>query len=224
MKKTVTILNAVLIVATMTGCICYHELGGTFLKGLTSSGFVLIGVVNLIYAVKAKVKNLPFPILMATGLLLSMIGDVALNIHFITGALFFAVGHLFYFAAYCCLMKFKATDILPSVVIFAASTMLITLAPIFDFGSLQIELVCIVYALVISCMVGKAISNLIRERNTVNSILVIGSALFYFSDLMLVFSQFGGAPDIADTLCLFTYFPAQCLLAHSVYRFTNKKT
>lgn len=223
MKKTFTILNAVLIAATLISSICYYQFGGIERKGLTAFGFVLVGAVNLIYAIKSKVGNLRFPLLMAMGLLFSMIGDVVLNLSFIPGALIFAVGHIFYFAAYCNLMEFKARDLIPSILIFAVSAMIITLVPIFDFGSALMEGICILYALVISFMVGKACSNLLRKRNAVTAIAVVGSILFYFSDLMLVFNVFADAPKITDTLCLFSYFPAQCLLAHSIFQFSKNK-
>ena len=45
---------------------------------------------------------------------------------------------------------------------------------------------------------------------------MIGSFLFFFSDLMLLFNEFAGAPFITDILCLYTYYPAQILLAYSI--------
>ena len=120
-------------------------------------------------------------------------------------------------------MEFKARDLILSILIFAVSAMIITLVPIFDFGSALMEGICMLYALVISFMVGKACSNLLRKRNAVTAIAVVGSVLFYFSDLMLVFNVFADASKITDTLCLFSYFPAQCLLAHSIFQFSKNK-
>ena len=54
-------------------------------------------------------------------------------------------------------------------------------------------------------------------------IMAAGSVLFYFSDLMLVLRWFADAPRIASDLCLMTYFPAQGLLAASVYFHANKE-
>lgn len=108
-------------------------------------------------------------------------------------------------------------------IVFGVSILIIECVPIFDFGSALMEGICIGYAFVISCMVGKTFANLLRERNTVTVLLVIGSCLFYFSDLMLVLCAFGGGPKITDTLCIYTYIPAQCLLAHSVFHFVNKE-
>lgn len=46
---------------------------------------------------------------------------------------------------------------------------------------------------------------------------MIGSILFFFSDLMLVFDWFLSMGRIAGILCMSTYYPAQCLFAFSVY-------
>lgn len=223
MKKVFGIGNGILIAATMLSCICYDRFGGLSLKALTAMGFVLLGAFNCAYALRFGGKNRKFPIVMALGLLVCMIGDVVLNITFIPGALLFAVGHLFYFVAYGCLMRFRKRDLLPSMVIFAASALIILAVPIFDFGSPLMQGICLVYALVISCMVGKAVANLVRERNIVTILLALGSILFYFSDFMLLLNIFAGAPPITDTLCLFTYFPAQCLLAHAIFQYADAK-
>ena len=221
MKKAFTILNAVMIAATMTVCVCYYQFGGLELKGLTSFGFVLVSIVNLVYAVKSKVSSLKFPIALTVGLILCMAADIALELNFMAGAIIFAAGHIFYFVAYCCRAKFKAKDAVPIAVFFAFSAMIITLVPILDFGSLLMEIIGLVYAFIISSMTGKSISNFIRERGTVNALLMIGSTMFYFSDLMLLFYIFGGAPDITNALCLFNYYPAQCVLAYSIFAFAK---
>ena len=84
--------------------------------------------------------------------------------------------------------------------------------------------VCLVYAIIISSMVGKALGNFIRNKNIVTIILAIGSSLFFFSDLMLVFDWFMGMGRISGLLCMATYYPAECLLAFSVFavNFKNK--
>lgn len=225
MKQTkwFSILNVMLIIATVISMIRYDVIGGLELKGQTSLGFVLLGAVNLVYGLSARVKNRKFPMIMAAGLLLCMIGDIVLNLEFIPGTIIFGVGHLFYIAAYYCRSGFRKRDALLSAVIFAVSAALILFVPAFDFGSELMQKVCLAYALVISCMVGKAVSILVDERSSENVLTVIGSALFYFSDLMLVLYKFADAPKLADTLCLYTYFPAQCLLAYGVFLWIKKE-
>ena len=71
------------------------------------------------------------------------------------------------------------------------------------------------YALIISLMVGKAISNFVKERTVLTATVLVGSILFFFSDLMLVFDWFMGIGRIAALLCMSTYYPAECILAFS---------
>ena len=80
-------------------------------------------------------------------------------------------------------------------------------------------LVCFVYALIISAMVGKAISNFIRERNLLNFILMVGAILFFISDLMLLLRWFMNLGEWAGTLCLATYYPAECILAYATFHY-----
>lgn len=211
-KKLIIGINIALIIAVIIGDIIYMDYGRLWLKGTASFGFVLIGAVNLIFLAMAKETDLKYRALLVAGLFFSMLGDIVLNIHFISGALIFAVGHVFYFIAHSCLIKLKAADLIPSGIIFIASAMVVTLVPIFDFGSLLMEGVCIFYALVISLMVGKSVSNFIRDKSMLTLMLMIGSAMFYFSDFMLLFNTFSDISSVFGILCLSTYYPAQCIL------------
>lgn len=223
MKKTFKALNIVLFAVSIALCVYYDLEGGLTLKGITASAFVVLGFVNLAYSVLSGCKNKKYPVWMALGLLVCMVGDVVLNIEFIPGAVIFALGHMLYCVAFSILKKPSKGDLIPIAVVFTVSLMIIKLVPILDFGSSMMEWICIGYALVISCMVGKGISNFAREKNTVTLLLLIGGLLFWFSDLMLVLCRFGDAPKITDTLCLYSYFPAQTLFAHSVYHYVNKE-
>lgn len=192
-------------------------------KSITSVLFVLLGVTNLIIAIKLKTSNLKYPIVMCIALFIAMLGDIAINLIFELGAGFFAIGHVLYFIAYCYLRKFKWKDLLYGIFIFVPVLTLTLFAPIFDFGGIFIMVVCLVYALIISCMVSKAVSNFIQEKNLLNLIILIGSILFCISDLMLLFDNFTGLPNIMGILCLATYYPAQVFLAYSVYQHTQTK-
>lgn len=219
MKKSYLITNALLILAVLVGDILYITKGGLLAKGLTSALFVVLGGVNLAFILKNSCKDLKFPILMLTGLVFAMCGDIVLNVEFIIGAVLFAIGHVFYFVSYCFVLGLNWKDFIPGLIILVPSVLFITLAPIFDFGGNLMEVVCVVYAIIISLMVGKGVSNLIREKSLTNLLIVIGSALFFFSDLMLLLNVFGDLPKFVDVLCLATYYPAQCLLATSILIF-----
>ena len=66
-------------------------------------------------------------------------------------------------------------------------------------------------------MVGKAISNLLEEKNATNITIVVGSILFIISDLMLMLDKFGSIPG-TNYLCLGTYYPGQFILAFSLFK------
>ncbi|MBD5132524.1 MAG: lysoplasmalogenase [Clostridiales bacterium] len=200
----------------------YVRYSNLWIKSVTSLLFVIVGVVNLVYATlsKPETRKLKFPILMLTGLVFAMLGDVILEVEFIVGASLFAVGHVFYFVSYIFLEKFKPTDLIYGLCIFVPAVLLITLAPIFDFGDVVMEVVVVVYAAVISCMVGKAIANFVRAKNKTNLIILIGSLLFFISDFTLLFNVFSTLPYFG-VICLATYYPAQFLLGFSVFSYCS---
>lgn len=216
MNNSQKILNIALAILILVGDILYMTIGGLLIKSLTSICFVALGAVNLIYALKSKTPKRKFCIVMLVGLFFAMLGDILLEIEFVVGAALFAIGHIFYFAAYCTLSKFNPKNLIPSACIFVPVSLIILFVPIFDFGGTFMQIVCLVYALIISLMVGKSISNLIKEKNFLNIILVVGSVLFMFSDFMLLFDVFADVPRIFGILCLSTYYPAEILLAYSI--------
>lgn len=217
MKNLFLTLNLVLAILIWVGDCLYLQTGALIAKGLTSATFVLMGAVNLLYLILNKNRDYRFPALLLTGLVFAMLGDIILNIHFIGGAALFAIGHLWFFVAYCFAQKFRWTDLIYGAVILVPSVLFITLAPLLDFGGVLMEIVCVVYAIIISLMVGKAIANLVRAKNWPSLIVMVGSILFFFSDLMLLLNVFGGVSRIFDTLCLATYYPAEALLAFSIF-------
>ena len=215
MKKNILFLNLVLSVFILIGDIFYILNDELLIKSITSIGFVLIALINFIYLLNSNKTNLMFAIFMLTGLTFAMLGDIFLEIEFIIGAILFAIGHVFYFVAYTRLAKFSWKDLLYGVCIFVLASILILTAPIFEFETVVLKILCVIYALIISIMVGKSVSNFIKDKTNLNLILMIGSILFMFSDLMLLFNVFGSVP-LTGILCLATYYPAEIILAYSI--------
>lgn len=187
------------------------------LKTLSSVLFVLCGMFNLIYCFKTgMVKNKKFMIFMFLGLVFAMLGDVLLIDFFVVGAGLFAIGHVFFFVAFCMLSKMHWLDFVIGGGIFIVALLIIFLYPKFEFGSMLA--VVIVYALIISLMLGKAGGNLrLKENKHLNLIIFFGALMFFLSDLMLLFNVFASAPYIFDILCLVLYYPAEFVLAFSIY-------
>lgn len=216
MKKFALSTNIILSIFILLGDAFYITYGGLWLKGLTSALFVLLAAINLCFAFKLKLENVKFNIFLLIGLFFAMLGDIVLNIHFIGGAILFAVGHVFFLISYCFLSKLNWKDIVIGLAIFIPSLLFITLAPIFDFGGVLMEIVCVIYAFIISMMVGKSCGNFAALKNCTSLIILIGSILFYISDFMLLLNVFASLPRVVDILCLVTYYPAEILLAVSI--------
>ena len=223
-KITAIVLNFILCAVTIAFDVVFTFFEKTLLmKGLASAGFVLVGIVCFIWSLKIK-AGIKFPLTMLCGLVFAMAGDIVLNVHFIAGAALFAVGHVLYVCSYMFLQKFKWTDLIAGLCVFVPSVLFITLAPIFDFGGILMEIVCIVYALILSFMLGKAISLLIRKQSALHALIAIGSILFYVSDFALLINMFTAVKGMATRIvCLGTYYPAQLMLALSIFVYCTAK-
>lgn len=222
--KKIDIFNLCMSALIVVGDIFYMIYGTLLIKSIVSGAFVLLGAINFIYVVRNQKKVNSFMILMLLGLFFAMLGDILLEIEFIIGAGLFAVGHVFFLFSYMTIKKYCLKDIIISMCIFVPATLVIFLLPIFDFGGIMMQMVCVVYALIISLMTGKAIVNYTTNKTLFNLIVMIGSCLFIFSDIMLLFNVFADAPRIVGILCLATYYPAECFLAYSITKTEEKQT
>ena len=223
MKKMFLYINIALMAFVMILDVIYMFVGGLLLKAITSLVFVAIGGVNLVFAIREK-KGLKFPILLTIALFVAMLGDVIINIDFMIGAIIFAAGHVIYFVAYINLNKFETSNLVYTAAIAVPSMLIVLFAPGLDYGGVVMKIVCCLYALIISFMVGKALSNFLKEKSITNLFILIGSCLFFISDLMLLLDVFGKIPGTIY-VCLATYYSGQALIAFGGYLYVmyNKK-
>lgn len=214
-----TVLNVLLGIGVLVGDVFYILADQLLVKTLASAAFFLMGLLNIFYSFKQNRQNINFAMIMTLGLFFAMLGDILLELFFILGAGFFAIGHVFYFFAYCKLVKFSWKDLIAGGVLALIAVLFILIAPIFNLDVVM-KIVIVFYAVVISFMLGKSITNVIRERNLLNVLILVGSFLFFFSDLMLLLRIFTDFPDatkaILGALCLGTYYPAEIILAISI--------
>lgn len=217
-KKILTlfIVNALFLVATIVTDILFITKGNAYVfKTLASGVFVLCSLVNMILMFTFKnAVNKPFIILMVIGQIFAFVGDILLidANTFTLGALSFAVGHIFYFLAYCFLQKFKWIDLAFIGGAIALSLIIIFASNINPGSNLPL---IIGYALVISCMLGKS-ATLFLSNIKIGAILFTGSLMFYISDMFLMFANFGTLGRIGGILCLSFYYPAEFILAMSI--------
>ena len=184
-------------------------------KTIASLLFVLCGLFNFIILRKYhKGSGYLKSLILLIGLVFAMVGDIVLIGDFTLGAIFFAVGHVFFLAYFCTLYKISLIDIIIFLGLITFALLVIFLYPHFVFDGLLP--VIIVYAVIISAMLAKAIGNYIKHRGTANLVSLLGAFLFFFSDMMLLFFRFGGHILVFDYLCVYTYYPAEFLLALSL--------
>ena len=222
----VLLTNIILAVAILVMDVCLIVLGNAYVyKSIASALFVVSGIVNLVFAIMAKEeRNKLFKYFMVVGLVFACIGDILLidGAYFIEGAIFFAIGHVFFFVGYSLLQKICWRDLICSLIIFAVALVVIFAVPVFEFQNMLA--IVIVYSFIISFMLGKAISNAFSEEYKIgNLIILIGSLLFFLSDLMLLFNMFANFDtNVFEVLCLVLYYPAEILLACSIF-YKDKK-
>lgn len=217
-KKTFLALNILLMIALLICVYVYTNITGKLvMKGITAGCFVALGAVNLLYSLLTKPRKPAFPAALLLGLVLAMSGDLTLGWNFILGAGLFAAGHLLYAVAMYIRQRFSRLDAIMSVVMFLIALALLTFTPRLDISDPAIHIVCYVYAVIISLMAGKAISCFLRARTVTNTLLALGSVMFYFSDVMLILAWFAGAGRWAHLCCCWTYFPGQGVLAISAF-------
>ena len=216
-KKILTLIlvNIFFLVATIVTDILYIKLGNAYVyKTIASATFVLCSLTNLILIKAFKYDhNKKFVLFLFLGQIFAFGGDILLIDYFVIGATSFAIGHIFYFISYCCLKPFKWLDLA-----FIGGAIAISMIIIFATGiNLGKNLPLIIgYAIVISFMLGKS-ATLFMNDVKVGGIIFTGSLMFYLSDMFLMFRMFGGMSKIGSVLCLSFYYPAEFILASSIF-------
>lgn len=155
-EHAIRLANGLLFLALFAGMILYMQKGGLAIKSCASGLFVLMGLVNLSFWLANKVRPLHFPLLMASWLLLSMLGDIFLGVFFPLGVGFFALGHLAYLLGYCRLRPYGKKAFILGGAIFLGAAALLIWAPCFQWTNPALLLLLLAYALIISLMLGKA--------------------------------------------------------------------
>lgn len=226
MAKTRNPIHAtnILLIACTVGClVCYDILGGLWLKGLTSAWFVTLGIVNLFYGFRQGVRH-PFLWLTAIGLAFGMAADVLLDPAFALGILFFAAGHVLYLVGFFYIERFRWKDLLFVVPVAAVSLYLVVGTPFIRIEDPVLKPMLLGYAVIIACMLGKALSNLSVNKAPSRWLIAVGSILFWFSDVMLAIDMFGTPSRLTWILCSYNYWPAQAILGYAMFRFAEEQS
>lgn len=215
--------NVVLLICAMVCLVCYDMFRGVWLKGFTSFWFVLIGLVNLIFAKKTGINNEKPVCFIFAGLFLGMCADVLLALFFEAGIAAFALGHIMYLAAFYMLQKPGKADFVIAIPVIAVSVYVVIGTPFITIEDSFIRNFLIVYVVIISFMLSKAWSNFMAEKSVAILIIAISSTIFWFSDIMLGIDMFGTPSRLSWVLCSYSYWPAQNLIAYSMFHFVKEQ-
>lgn len=160
--------------------------------------------------------NFRFSALVVSGLILSLGGDIALisdsKRAFISGLVLFLAAHIVYSIAFTLVSGFIVEDAISGgIIIIAAAAVYRFFYPVL--GSLKIPV--LLYILIISFMLNRAVSTLLGSSVTPAASLLIlaGAALFYASDFLLALHKF--REPLAVKYNLAVYFSGQLLIAMS---------
>ena len=158
-----------------------------------------------------------FTLWIASGLLLSLGGDVALMFKssraFLIGLVLFLLTHVIYSIAFTLPNGFHAADIITGVVLMGVGvTIYLYLRP--GLGSMKLPVM--LYVLITCLMVNRAISTFFGDAFTATQawLLSLGAVLFMLSDIVLAINRFR-RPIEAHRLSLFPYYLGQLLIALS---------
>ena len=169
-----------------------------------------------------QVKQYRFLLLIEAGLIFGMCADVLLGVWFIFGIFSFALGHVMYLISFYMLERFCKRDVLIIVPIAAVSLYAVVGTPYIQIDDPLLKKLLLGYAVIIACMLGKAISNLAAKKSISRKLILLGSAMFWFSDLMLAIDMFGEPSRLTWILCSYNYWPTQSILAFSLFHFVNE--
>ena len=203
-----------------------------YLKTFSSMLFTLLGLFCLLNLA----LNLPhessdnaliggFLILM--GIILCLIGDIILGMPRISelkrdrlpvivgGASWFLCGHIVY-----CIALIVLEGISPWVIAFIIPMSIFYTFCNKLFGKLDYKKLTAgvyLYSLIESLSFALCAVALIFDFSILTLILTVGFALFYFSDMVLMHNYFGEKKRLISILCHASYYPAQILIALSIF-------
>ncbi len=192
------------------------------LKAVCSLCFVALGAISAATGLKGPVAA--YDGLMLAGLGLSLVGDLLLGWSlerrtFLFGLVAFLVGHVLYSAAFTLANGFAAWDLLIMAAIVGGCIAAYKVLDL-DLGKMKIPV--LVYLLIISFMLTKALSSLYLGGITGAALwlVVIGAILFFISDALLALVKFQRKPAKAfRAINLTCYYMGQVLLALSLFFF-----
>lgn len=203
-----------LILTTYSDTLCKYRV---ISKAITSALFIFIGVFCAIES-----ENIHFYLLLLPAFIFCFCGDVILAFKDSTGAKkyliygigAFLLGHISFVFAWDRLAAFSSFDlILPVLCVIATYLMLKT--DKMDGGKLTPY--AVIYSFFVALLFSKGISLAFRSPDMGTIFILVGTALFFISDTIILFLYFHKSKRRYTTFFnLLTYYSAQLILSASI--------
>ncbi len=216
MKKILFFANLALIVVTCVFAGLYVVQNSLLFRILALTSVGLIMGVNIFSTIKFK-ENIKVLVFVSSGILLMILAEFMKREIPLFGLILFIISNILFLLALYITKGFRITDVIYSSCFFVAIMIMIIVFPNFG-GILRWKgIVGIFYALSISAVIGKAVSNFVDKKDYFNSIVLsslISLTLFSFFTLLLLYSS---APVGINYIRNGLYFIALAILAFSVF-------
>ena len=223
--KAVFVSNVLLTCAVALFAVLFMATGNLLSKACASICFTVIGTINFIVTRNRLKEYRSASILLLWGLLAAMLGDILINHIFTAGVVMFAAAHILFFITQQQLCPLenrnRSRDIICAVGLFAVNISFLLLVMPQDKDVLT-AVICALYAIIISMMTGKAISNFIGVRSRFFGYMLLGTGLFLLSDVTLVIYGFMGNNVLIHTVSSTMYYVSEVILADSYLILANK--
>ena len=227
----IVLISVVLMFVFLIALMYFQIVGDVTFRRIFKAAASVMFILTAVFSYKYSGKNKKTFIIMLIGFIFALGGDVFLSfgssgIFFVLGLGSFSLAHIFYTIAFCSLVKFSPKDLIPALIIAVPTIGFLLLKDGFNFDGM-LPLV-ILYTILISIMVSKAISLLRLENKNMTSVMfsIIGAVLFFISDFILVFVFFYDKDfTFLPYINLIIYYSGQALLALSFLKgFDTKKS
>jgi len=187
-----------------------------------------------IFSFFSKGSDTRFSSIILIGLLLSIVGDIALmfrlpdksnkimKVLFLIGLCFFFFAHISYIIAFSIFNGFFTQDITVGIVAIILVIMLFAVYTSKGDMSKSLRIPTFMYMSILGFMLTKALSTSLGSyfSDLQATIIVIGAVMFTMSDIILGFRTYVNNSIMLRIILLALYFPAQLMFALSCYYFS----
>ncbi|MBQ7351533.1 MAG: CotH kinase family protein [Clostridia bacterium] len=190
-----------------------------YMWGALATMLVVCGIC-LFYVIKYKKDKWLSGTLLSGGVLLFLLADMLVYLGVSVWAMIImtlACGAIFTYL--CFVSKFNCVDLVYGSIIFVPMLFLMIFAPIFGFVNIGIKFLVILYVLIWSLLLGKAISNCIHTRKYVQIMSVVAVVLLFVANVVLLCHTFSMVSHKVESIYCIILFIGLMVLVSTCFKF-----